>query len=44
MIYLEQNISVNIGKISYNGGLNMAMITRDVILSRKTGKLLTIPI
>ena len=44
MINLEQNISVKIGKTSYNGGLNMAMITFDMITSRETGQLLMIPI
>ena len=42
MIYLEQNISVKIGKISYNGALNMAMITCYMIISKETGQLHTI--
>ena len=42
MIYLEQNSSVNIGKTSNNGGLNMAMITFDMITSRGKCQLLTV--
>ena len=41
MIYLEQNISVQTGKIRYNGLLNMAMIICDMVISREIGHLLT---
>ena len=44
MIYLEQNNSVKIGKASYNGGLNMAMLTFYMITPREISQLLTIPI
>ena len=44
LFYLEQNISVKFGKISYNGGLYMAMITCGMIITRETDQLLlTIP-
>ena len=36
--YLEQNISVKLGKISHNGGLYIAMITCDMIISKETGQ------
>ena len=44
MIYLEQNLSVKVGEISNNGGLNMTRIACAMIISRRTGQLLMVQI